>query len=187
MLIKICGLRRAIDIEYVNKLKPDYIGFVFADSKRKVNINEATLLKANLDKNIKAVGVFRNNDIELIRKAVENNIIDLIQLHGDEDDSYILKIKEFTNLPIIKAYRDSKYSDYSLFDNDDPGKGIVFDWNSINTKKPFFLAGGININNIDDALKINPYCIDVSSGVEENGFKDFDKMKEIIKRCRDYE
>ena len=187
MLIKICGLRRAIDIEYVNILKPDYIGFVFANSKRKININEASLLKAKLDKNIKAVGVFRNNDIELIKEAVDNNIIDLIQLHGDEDDAYILKIKEFTNLPIIKAYRDSKYSDYSLFDNDDPGKGIVFDWNNINTKKPFFLAVGININNIHDALKIKPYCIDVSSGVETDGFKDYDKMKELIKRCRNYE
>ncbi len=184
MLIKICGLRRAIDIEYVNKLKPDYIGFVFADSKRKVNINEATLLKANLDKNIKAVGVFRNNDIELIRKAVENNIIDLIQLHGDEDDDYLLEVRRLTNLPIIKAYRDSKYADYLLFDNPDPGKGITFDWNSINTNKPYFLAGGLNINNLDDALKLNPYCIDVSTGVETDGYKDFNKMKEFIRRCR---
>lgn len=187
MLIKICGLRRIEDIEYVNILKPDFIGFVFANSKRKLEIEEASILKANLDKDIKAVGVFRNNDIELIKDVVNNNIIDIIQLHGDEDDSYILKIKEFTDLPIIKAYRDSKYSNYSLFDNDDPGKGIVFDWNKINTNKPFFLAGGINIDNIDDALKINPYCIDVSSGVETNGFKDFEKMKELIKRCRDYE
>lgn len=187
MLIKICGIRRLEDIEYVNKLKPDYIGFVFAKSKRQINVSFASLLKANLDKNIKAVGVFRNDDIELIREAVRNNTIDLIQLHGDEDDSYILKIKEFTNLPIIKAYRDSKYSDYSLFDNDDPGKGIVFDWNKINTNKPFFLAGGININNIDDGLRLNPYCIDISSGVETDGFKDYKKMEELIKRCRDYE
>lgn len=187
MLIKICGLRRIEDIEYVNILKPDFIGFVFAKSKRQVSISLASMLKANLDKNIKAVGVFRNDDIELIREAVNKNIIDLIQLHGDEDDSYILKIKEFTNLPIIKAYRDSKYSNYSLFDNDDPGKGIVFDWSKINTNKKFFLAGGINILNIDNALKINPYCIDVSSGVETDGYKDFKKMEELIKRCRDYE
>lgn len=184
MLIKICGLKRLEDIEYANILKPDFIGFVFASSKRKIDIDLAIKLRNKLNKDIKVVGVFRNDDIELIKEVVKNNIIDLIQLHGNEDDSYILKIKEFTNLPIIKAYRDSKYSDYSLFDNDDPGKGIVFDWNSINTKKPFFLAGGININNIDAALKINPYCIDVSSGVEENGFKNFDKMKELIKKVR---
>ena len=187
MLIKICGLKRLEDIEYANILKPDFIGFVFADSKRKIDIDLAIKLRNKLNKDIKVVGVFRNDDIELIKEVVKNNIIDLIQLHGDEDDSYILKIKEFTNLPIIKAYRDSIYSDYSLFDNDNPGNGVTFDWNNINTNKPFFLAGGINIENIDNALKINPYCIDVSSGVETDGVKDFKKMEELIKRCRDEE
>ena len=187
MLIKICGLKRLEDIEYANILKPDFIGFVFASSKRKIDIDLAIKLRNKLNKDIKVVGVFRNDDIELIKEVVKNNIIDLIQLHGDEDDSYILKIKEFTDLKIIKAYRDSIYSDYSLFDNEDPGKGIVFDWNKINTNKPFFLAGGINIENIDKALMVNPYCIDVSSGAETDGLKDFRKMEELIKRCRDYE
>ena len=164
MLIKICGLKRLEDIEYANLLKPDYIGFVFAKSKRQIDIDLAIKLRNKLNKDIKVVGVFRNDDIELIKEVVKNNIIDLIQLHGDEDDSYILKIKEFTDLKIIKAYRDSIYSDYSLFDNDNPGNGITFDWNKINT-----------------------YCIDVSSGVETDGVKDFNKMKEIIKRCRDEE
>lgn len=187
MLIKFCGLRRIEDIKYSNELKPDFVGFVFAKSKRQVTIEEALLLKSKLDKNIKAVGVFKDDDIELIKNVVNNNIIDLIQLHGKEDDEYIKKIKEFTNLPIIKAYRDSKYATYSLFDNINPGLGEVFDWNTIKTTKPFFLAGGINIDNIDDAMKLNPYCIDVSSGIEKDGFKDYDKMAELLKRCRDYE
>lgn len=187
MLVKFCGLRRIEDIEYSNKLKPDFIGFVFAKSKRQVTIEEALLLKSKLDNNILAVGVFKDDDIELIRNVVKNNIIDLIQLHGQEDDEYIKRIKEFTSLPIIKAYRDSEYATYSLFDNINPGFGEVFDWNTIKTKKPFFLAGGINIENIDAAMKLNPYCIDVSSGIETDGYKDLNKMAELIKRCRDYE
>lgn len=187
MLIKICGLRRLKDIEYANMLKPDFIGFVFAKSKRQININDALILKEKLDKRIKAVGVFRNDDISLIKEATKNNVIDIIQLHGDEDDNYIKEIKKFTNLPIIKAYRDSDLCEFSLFDNINPGNGEIFDWKIIKTNKPFFLAGGININNIDLALRINPYCIDVSSGAETDGYKDYNKMQELIKRCRDYE
>ena len=185
MLVKICGLRRIEDIEYANILKPDYIGFIFALNKtRTITPEFAKTLKDKLDKNIKAVGVFRNNDISLIKEVLDLNIVDLIQLHGDEDDSYILEVKKMTNLPIIKAYRNSKYADYTLFDNPDPGKGIMFDWDSISTNKPYFLAGGLNIDNLDSALKLNPYCIDVSTGVETDGYKDFDKMKEFIRRCR---
>ena len=106
------------------------------------------------------------------------------QLHGDEDDEYILEIKKFSNLPIIKAYRDSIYANYRLYDNLDPGKGNVFDWNLIKNNKPFFLAGGINIDNVDDAKKLNPFCIDVSSSVETDGFKDYIKMRDFIRKCK---
>jgi len=187
MLVKTCGLRRIIDIEYANKLKPDYVGFVFAKSKRQVSIEEAKLLKSKLDKNIISVGVFKDDDINLIKHVINNNIIDIIQLHGNESDEYIKLIKEFTNIPIIKAYRDSNLCEYSLFDNINPGCGEMFDWKTIKTNKPFFLAGGININNLDDAIKLKPFCIDVSSGIETDGFKDYKKMEEFIKRCRDYE
>ena len=187
MLIKICGIKRLEDIKYVNELKPDYIGFVVAKSKRQINIYKAIELKDKLNSKIKVVGVFRDDDIELIKNILSYNILDYIQLHGNESDEYIKEIKKLTNTPIIKAYRDSEYAKYSLYDNTDPGKGITFDWKSINTTKPFFLAGGINIDNIDEALKLNPYCIDVSSGVETDGVKDYNKMKELIKRCRDYE
>ncbi|MCR5350385.1 MAG: phosphoribosylanthranilate isomerase [Acholeplasmatales bacterium] len=187
MLVKTCGLRRIEDIKYANELKPDFIGFVFAKSKRQVSIDEAKILKDMLDNNIKCVGVFRNDDIKLIKEVLDSNIIDIIQLHGSEDDEYIKEIKSFTNLPIIKAYRDSSLCEYSLFDNVNPGEGIKFDWSTIKSNKPYFLAGGINLDNLNDALNHHPYCIDVSSGIETNGFKDYDKMKEFIKRCRDYE
>ena len=187
MLIKFCGIKRLIDIEYVNKLNPDFIGFVFAKSKRQITIDVANVLKSRLNHNIKTVGVFRNDSIELIKEVIDNGIIDMIQLHGDESDSYIKEIKKFTNIPIIKAYRDSNLCEYSLFDNNMPGEGKTFDWLTINTKKPFFLAGGINIDNILSAMKLNPYCIDVSSGIETDGNKDFKKMEELIKKVRDYE
>lgn len=187
MLIKTCGLRRIEDIEYANKLKPDFIGFVFAKSKRQVSSDLALILKSRLDESIKAVGVFRDDSIDFIKEIVNKGIIDIIQLHGNESDDYIKELRKYTNLPIIKAYRDSEYAEYSLFDNVEPGTGKKFNWENVKSKKPFFLAGGINISNIDEALKMNPYCIDVSSGIETDGFKDYKKMEELIKRCRDYE
>ena len=183
--IKICGLRRMEDILIVNKYKPDYIGFIFAHNKtRTISLNDALLFKDKLDNDIIAVGVFRNNDISEVINIANSKAIDMIQLHGDEDDNYILELKKHTKLPIIKAYRDSIYADYALFDNIDPGKGMTFDWSTIKTNKPYFLAGGIDINNIDLAKKLNPYAIDLSSSVETNGFKDEEKIKEIIKKVR---
>ena len=109
----------------------------------------------------------------------------MIQLHGGEDDDFIKEIRSFTDMPIIRAYKDSEYADYLLFDNDDPGKGQMFDWSKIQNHKPFFLAGGITLDNLSEAKKLNPYCIDVSSSVETDGFKDYNKMKEFIRGCRD--
>ncbi len=186
MFVKICGLKRIEDIEYANELKPDFIGFVFALNKvRTISPSFAKELKNKLDPSIKAIGVFRNNDISLIKEVINLNAIDMIQLHGNESDSYIEKLRKITDLPIILAYRNSKYAQYVLYDNVDPGKGKMFDWKTIDNKKPFFIAGGISIDNIDEAKKLNPYCIDVSSSVETNGNKDYMKMKEFIRRCKD--
>ena len=103
----------------------------------------------------------------------------------DEDDNFILELKNHTKLPIIKAYNNYKYADYALFDNTDPGRGKAFNEKDIKRDKPFFLAGGISINNVDNALKLNPYAIDVSSSVETDGFKDELKIKEIIRKVRE--
>lgn len=183
--IKICGLRRLEDILIVNKYKPDYIGFIFAHNKtRTISLNDALLFKEKLDNDIIAVGVFKDNDINEVINIANSGAIDMIQLHGAEDDNFILELKKHTKLPIIKAYSNYKYADYALFDNIDPGKGMTFDWNTIKTNKEYFLAGGIDINNIDLAKKLNPYAIDLSSSVETNGFKDEEKIKEIIKKVR---
>lgn len=186
--IKICGIRNINDILIMNKYKPDYIGFVFVkSSKRYIDIDTALECKKNLDKKIKAVGVFLNNDIDYIIEIVKMGIIDIIQLHGTEDSNYIKELKSKVNVPIIKAYIDDINADYLLLDNINPGSGEKFDWSSINTTKSYFLAGGININNINEALELKPYAIDVSSGVEVNGFKDEKKVEEIIRLVRNYE
>ena len=185
--IKICGLKRQEDIEIVNKYKPDYVGFILAyDKKRTISIEKLKELYNMLDHNILAVGVFLDQDIDYIKKALP--YIDLIQLHGNENYEYIEQLKLITNKPIIKAYKEISNADYILLDNINPGSGILFDWNEIKEyNKPLFLAGGINNDNVLDALKLNPYCIDISSGVEVNGNKDEKLVDLVIRKVRNYE
>ena len=185
--IKICGLKREEDIAVVNKYKPDYIGFVLAyNKKRTIDIETVKRLYSLLDKNILAVGVFLDQDIEYIKEALP--YIDVIQLHGSESEDYIKNLKKYTSKPIIKAYNDYVLADYILVDNALPGTGIKASWDSIDRfNNPVFLAGGVNIFNIDEALALNPYCIDVSTGVETDGFKDEAKIKELIEKVRLYD
>ncbi len=191
MKIKICGLFREEDITYVNKYKPDYIGFVFAKSQRQVTKDQAYILKQLLDSKIKAVGVFVNAPIVLIREIVQDHIIDLIQLHGQEDEEYIKALKEVVDVPIIKAIRVGKDEmksydvDYYLLDGIKPGSGQSFNWSQIQElDHPIFLAGGISMNNIHDALKTKVYALDLSSGVEKQGVKNEALIKEVIRSVR---
>lgn len=187
--LKICGIRRIEDILMVNEIKPEFIGFVFAKSKRQIDLNTAIELKRKLNSAIKCVGVFVNEDINQIVKIVDSKAIDIIQLHGDESNDYIKLLKEKVSAKIIKVIKinsdlndNTSFSqvDYLLYDSGN-GSGKPFDWNiNINKKKPTFIAGGININNIEEAYKIfNPFAFDVSSGVEVGGYKNLDKMREI--------
>ena len=192
--IKICGIRRLEDIEIANRYRPDYIGFVFADSKRKVSHDLDRRLKDNLDSDIIAVGVFVNADEDEIVKLFDEGVIEIAQLHGSESEQYILDLKEKTNneLKIINAiemtsdvdlleYNDS-YSDYLLLDSG-KGSGKTFDWSLIrkDLKKEFFLAGGLNSENASQAIEeFSPFAIDLSSSLETNGFKDENKVKEIM-------
>lgn len=194
MKIKICGLFQSDDIDYVNEAKPDYIGFVFAKSKRQVDLHQAQLLKARLDSQIKAVGVFVNSSIEEIVELVDKKIIDVIQLHGDESNLYIKQLKRYIDVPIIKAIKVKQASDldnlnydvdYYLLDNKISGSGESFDWSVIkDLDKPFFLAGGIDLNNIEKAVQIRCFGLDVSSGAETNGIKDRNKIIEIVRRIK---
>ena len=191
--IKICGLKRREDIEYVNKYQPDYIGFVFAGKKRKLTYNQAVDFKKYLASSIQVVGVFVNEDISFVKKLVREHVIDLVQLHGQEDQKYIQALKEKVDVPIIKAiqiknedsFNEHYDVDYYLYDHGTGGTGESFDWSMLKEiDKPVFLAGGINLLNIDDALKKNVYALDVSSGVETDGFKDEEKIKKIVRRVR---
>ncbi len=186
MKIKICGLFRECDIDYANEACPDYIGFVFAKSRRMVTMEKATFLKKQLSSSIQSVGVFVNENDNTINQAIKNKVIDIVQLHGDEDENFIKKI----DAPVIKAVKVgdviSQNATYILFDNSVAGSGEAFDWSLLpQTTMPFFLAGGINMSNIKKAMEIiNPYAIDVSSGVETNGFKDRNKILEIVRTVK---
>ena len=192
--IKICGIKRLEDIEIVNRYKPDYIGFVFADSKRKVSHDLAKELMNNLDSDIIPVGVFVDSPQDEILKLFDEGIIEIAQLHGSESEQYILDLKKKTDgeLKTINAiemtqevdlleYNDSN-SDYLLLDSG-KGSGKTFDWSLIrkDIKKEFFLAGGLNSKNVTQAIdEFNPYAIDLSSSLETNGSKDENKIKEIM-------
>ncbi len=192
--LKICGLSRAADIDYVNEAKPDYIGFAFAKSRRQVNPALARTLRERLDSGITPVGVFVNAPQAEIIQLYRENIISIAQLHGGESRAYIESLKK-KGIPVIKAVRvesgadilahmDSP-ADYLLLDNGAGGTGMAFDWNLLSAcTRPYFLAGGVNLSNISDALKIHPYCVDVSSGAETDGVKDGEKIHLLAKAIR---
>lgn len=198
--IKICGLTREDDILMVNQALPDYIGFVFAKSRRQIEEDRAKNLHSLLDPRIKTVGVFVNETIERIERICKAGSIDIVQLHGEEDKAYIDLLKSSINKPIIKAVRVRNLEDieaakhlggdYLLLDtykdNQYGGSGEAFDWTMIaKVEMPFYLAGGITNENVERAIQIaNPYCIDVSSGVETDGFKDATKIMDIVTKVR---
>ena len=186
--IKLCGLYRPCDIETANELKPEYIGFVFASkSKRYITPEKAANLKRLLNPNIKAVGVFVDENPENIVCLLNSGTIDICQLHGREDEAYIHDLRQLTDRAIIKAFRIQSASDieavnrctaeYVLLDSG-AGTGTIFDWALIQgIQRPYFLAGGLGIDNVDAAVKLlHPYAVDVSSGIETDGLKDKTKM-----------
>lgn len=209
--IKICGLRRLEDVSYVNNYRPDYVGFVFAKSKRQVTREQAEELKNALDSTIIRVGVFVNQPVEWVAGMINQDIIQFAQLHGDEDHEYIAKLRSSINnhilvfdgngeTGIIKAVRVKEESDIALansFDCDyilldtfsvecEGGNGKTFDWSMIKKmNKPFFLAGGINESNVLQAIQsVKPYGVDASSGLETEGYKDEYKIRNFVEKIR---
>ena len=209
--LKICGMRRSEDIEMANRYKPDYIGFVFADSPRKVSYGQAKELSSLLSDDIVPVGVFVNEHMKLIVDLFKDGIIEMAQLHGDEDEKYIRNLKDKSieetgkQIPVINAieikegadyddellkWRDSA-SDYFILDSG-KGSGKTFDWSLIDKESEFFknsifLAGGLNSENLALAIEeFNPFAVDLSSSVETDGFKDEKKIKEIIEIMENY-
>ncbi|MEL4105229.1 phosphoribosylanthranilate isomerase [Oscillospiraceae bacterium WX1] len=200
MKIKICGLKRLEDIDAVNRYRPDYIGFVFAESKRRVTPTQAAALKRQLAADIKAVGVFVDAGLDDIASLCQSGVIDAVQLHGDESADFMVQLKRLVAQPVIKAVRvqsreqiqmaEALPCDFLLLDtyreNVYGGTGECFDTALIPPlQKPFFLAGGLNADNIKKAASSRPYCLDISSGVETNGVKDAEKIYKIVKIIRE--
>lgn len=194
--IKLCGLMDASDIECANTLMPDYIGFVFySKSRRYVEKETAAELKKNLKDGIKAVGVFVDEKPETVAGYAEEGVIDIIQLHGHEDSAYIEEIRKLTDKPVIQAFRiDSADSlkavvkstaDHILLDSG-AGTGETFDWSLLKmTDRPYFLAGGLTPENVREAVRsLDPFAVDVSSGIETDGKKDHEKMKAFTEAVR---
>lgn len=194
--IKLCGLSRPCDIEAANELNPEYIGFVFAPkSKRYVTPERAAKLRQLLAPGIQAVGVFVRENPQTVAAMLNSNVIDMAQLHGGEDEDYIRQLRELSHKPIIQAFRietaddiasaQQSSADYILLDSGG-GTGTVFDWNLVQTlTRPYFLAGGLDVENAGKAQTLlKPYAVDVSSGIETDGYKDKTKMAAFVRAIR---
>ena len=187
--IKLCGICSMEDVENVNLLRPDYVGFVFAkESKRYVSERQAELLQNQLEPGIRKVGVFVREDPE--------RVAGLLELHGGENTDYIRKLRWLTESPIIQAFRisskedlkraEQSEADYVLMDSGDGGTGAAFDWSLLQDfQRPYFLAGGLTPENVAEAIRfLHPYAVDVSSGIETDGKKDPAKMEAFVKEAR---
>jgi len=194
--VKICGLQYLQEIDYVNELKPDYIGFAFAKSRWQITKEHAITLSMSLDDNITSIGVFVDETAKIVGSYAEHGVIDMIQLHGQENEAYLAHLRDFTEHEIIQAFSiqsedDIKRAmessaDYILLDSQNPGSGVTFDWCLVNQiPRPFFLAGGLTPENVTTAInRLQPYAVDVCSGVEEKGVKNKEKIASFIRRIR---
>lgn len=198
MEIKVCGIRRNEDIEFVNKYKPDYIGFIFAKSKRQITPQMARELSQKLNRDIKTVGVFVNAPVEEVKETAEFAGLYAVQLHGDENEEYIssldVKCEIWKAVRVREGHKIEAITgvDRLLLDKYDTrlygGGGKTFDWSmapDIDEDIPVMLAGGLNKDNVLEGIRIfNPVGVDVSSSVETNGFKDEKKIREFIDTVR---
>lgn len=199
--IKICGITQTETVEVLNRMKPDYAGFVFAESKRQVTPQQAENLIARLDSSIEQVGVFVNAEENFAADTARRCGLNIIQLHGDESPEYAQRLSEKTGCEIWRAIRvkdsDSLLqmqaypADRFLLDaylpNAYGGGGSAFNWDllrEIDTSQ-IILAGGLNIENISEAIRqVSPFGVDISSGVETDGRKDPQKIEKIIRGVR---
>ncbi|WP_087066146.1 phosphoribosylanthranilate isomerase [Intestinibacillus massiliensis] len=202
MKLKFCGVRRPEDIAYVNAAPPDYVGFVFAQSRRQVTAGQAAALSEHLRPAIQTVGVFVNEPLERLLAAAETAGLSVLQLHGDEDARYIEAVRRRWHGPVWKAVRVRAAADIReaerlpvdalVLDAFSPhaygGTGQTADFDVIARNRPslpFFLAGGISAANVQDAIRaVQPDGIDLSGGIETGGAKDAEKIKQIYQLIR---
>ncbi len=196
--IKICGLKRPEDIQAVNETKPDFAGFVIEvpKSRRNVSAEQVRELAKGLSEQIQAVGVFVNAPIELVAGLLNDGTLALAQLHGSEDEAYIRELRQRTDKPLIQAFSIrtkadmdralQSTADYLLLDQGGGGTGQCFDWSLVpELTRPFFLAGGLGVSNLSEAIsQVKPWAVDLSSSLETDGVKDPAKMRAAVKLVR---
>lgn len=195
--IKLCGLCRIADIQGANACRPDYIGFVFASkSSRYVTFEQAVGFKRLLHPGIQAVGVFVNENPKTVARLLNEQVIDLAQLHGNETEKDILRIRDLTDRPLIQAFSvkaeedigraQESTADFLLLDSGEGGTGKAFPWELVrHIQRPYFLAGGLGPENVAEAIRLlRPYAVDVSSGIETDGRKDSKKMAAFVEAAR---
>ena len=199
-MIKICGLKRPEDIQSVNLAKPDFCGFIveFPRSSRCVSRELLAELTAQLDPEIIPVGVFVNAPAELPAELAESGVIRAIQLHGQEDEDYIRRLRKLIggDIPVIQAFSvqtvedlqraEESSADYVLLDQGSGGTGKTFDWSlAEGFTRPFLLAGGLSTDNLAEAIeRLSPWAVDLSSSLEIGGLKDRDKIIEAVNIVR---
>ncbi|MGT2801702.1 phosphoribosylanthranilate isomerase [Streptococcus henryi] len=189
--VKICGLKTPEAVAVAVNSGADYIGFVFAPSKRQVTLKQAHDLAEGIPKSVKKVGVFVSPSLQELNQAIASVPLDLVQIHGDFDESLL----EQVSVPTIRAFQVSQEvavinspANFLLFDAPMAGSGQTFDWHLLadkEIKKPFFIAGGLTVENVREAQALfQPYALDVSSGVETDGVKDLTKIRQFIERVK---
>ena len=194
--LKICGLKRLEDIVAVNRHGADYAGFVFFEkSKRYVDPYKANELISLLRTDIKPVGVFMDEPLDNVVRIARITGVEMVQLHGHESEEYVEYVKRTLDRPVIKAYKASEEgalekaansaADYVMIDSG-AGTGKKFDWSILKDfKRDYFLAGGLDPESVGEAIRmLEPFAVDVSSGVETDGIKDEKKIAEFIKAVR---
>lgn len=195
--IKICGLRRPEDIDIINSCLPDYAGFICCSRFwRYVPRESLRELSAKTDRRIRRVGVFVDDPVEIVSSYIKEGLIDIVQLHGNEDEDYIRRLRELAEkTPVIKAFRIREQADMDralmcsadmvLLDGGQ-GQGKTFDWKLVRSwGRKFFLAGGLGPDNLKQAVSaLHPYAVDMSSGVETDRCKDADKVRRAVEIVR---
>ncbi len=196
--VKICGLQTTEDIQIINQYKPDYAGAILSPGfSRSISHARAKELRRTLDPTIPLVGVFVDCELAFMRSFFEEGIIDIAQFHGQEDDHMIRALKEAVGKPVWKAFQMETAPDIKAIESNpadrvllDAGKGSgqTFDWSVTGeVKRSFMLAGGLTPVNVSRAIKsVHPYGVDVSSGVETDGKKDEEKVRDFIRHARSH-
>lgn len=208
--VKICGLKTLADVEKVNRYLPEYVGFVFANTRRFVTDEQALDMRQALDRRIQAVGVFVDEPMKHIVDLCDRGVINVVQLHGEETETYIRKLKQKTDTTVIKAAKVqsveqlsgqmSQEADYMLFDTYKKGElggtGERFPLEILEESlkrlqasgqavRPYFLAGGLDCQNVAEVLgQVECFAVDVSTGVETDGVKDEEKIRQFIENVR---